>query len=158
MAPKTLFAAALAGLAFATPALAEIEVHDAYARASTMVSESGAAFMVIHNHGGPDDRLMSARADISERVELHTHLEDQNGVMRMVEVEDGFELPADGEILMERGGHHVMFLGLNEPMEQGDTFPLTLVFQQAGEVTIDVVVDLERLPEGHGGHDHGSDS
>lgn len=158
MAPKTLFAAALAGLALATPALAEIEVHDAYARASTMISESGAAFMVIHNHGGPDDRLMSARADISERVELHTHLEDQNGVMRMVEVEDGFELPTDGEILMERGGHHVMFLGLNEPMEQGDTFPLTLVFQQAGEVTIDVVVDLARMPEGHGGHDHGSDS
>jgi copper(I)-binding protein len=71
--------------------------------------------------------------------------------MRMGEVEDGFALPADGEIVMERGGHHVMFMGLTAPFEQGDTIPLTLIFETSGEVTLDVPVDLERTPEeGHG--------
>ncbi|MFO7914326.1 MAG: copper chaperone PCu(A)C, partial [Candidatus Krumholzibacteriales bacterium] len=71
----------------ALPAFADgIEVHDAYARASSMMSSSGAAFMVIHNDGGSDDHLVDARSDVADKVELHTHREDENGVMRMIHV------------------------------------------------------------------------
>lgn len=144
---RTILAAASAAL-FATTALAEIAVNDPYARSSNAMA--GAAFMTITNAGGTDDRLIDARADISKRVELHTHIEE-DGVMRMVHVEEGFELPADGAIEMKRGSYHVMFMGLNEPLEQGDTFPLTLVFESGTEMTIDVTVDNERM-DGMMGH------
>ena len=157
---STLLAAGLA-LAAALPATAEdaIAVMDPYARSSGMMANSGAAFMMIENRTGTDDRLVGASSDVAEKTELHTHKEDEMGVMRMIHVEEGFEIPAGGTLMMARGGHHVMFLGLSEPMEQGDTVTLTLEFEEAGEVTVEVPVDLERQPRhgmGHGaGHGTG---
>lgn len=155
---RTLSLAAF-GVTFALPALAcdGFGAHDPYARSSTMMSTSGAAFMVLHNHGTTDCRVVSARSDISERTELHTHIADANGVMRMVELEDGFPLPAGGEVLLQRGGNHVMFLGLNRPMEQGSVISVTLVFEDGAEATIDVPVDNQRQPGQQGSHgDHGA--
>lgn len=152
---RTFTAAAVAAL-FALPALAcdGFEVHDAYARTSTAMSQSGAAFMVLHNHGDTDCHIAGARSDIAARTELHTHREDAQGVMRMIHVEEGFALPADGEVILERGGHHVMFLGLSRTLAQGDVVDMTFVFADGAEKTVAVVVDLERQPEGHG-HSHG---
>jgi copper(I)-binding protein len=151
MSLKSSLLAACASLALVAPALGqEIEIHDPYARSASPMAKTGAAFMVIHNHGDTGDHLTGVESPVAQRVELHTHSE-KDGVMRMGEVEDGFALPADGEIVMERGGHHVMYMGLTAPFEQGDTIPLTLIFETSGEVTLDVPVDLERTPEeGHG--------
>ena len=154
MFTKTSLAAG-AALMLAMPAFADgIRVEDPYARVSAMMSSSGAAFMMIHNETGQADHLIDAKSDISAKVELHTHKEDADGVMRMIHVEEGFELPADGMIAMKRGGHHVMFLGLNQPLEHGDTVNVTLVFKNAGEVAIEVPVDLKRKPK-HGMMNHG---
>ncbi|MEL6233993.1 MAG: copper chaperone PCu(A)C [Pseudomonadota bacterium] len=134
-----LGASVMASLA-AFPAMADgITVEDAYARSSN--PRAGAAFMIIRNTGAAD-RLIAARADIARRVELHTHLEE-NGVMKMREV-IAIDLPTDSEVELKRGGLHVMFMGLSDPMEDGERFPLTLVFQSGDEVTIDVPVDLSR--------------
>ncbi|MEZ5714098.1 MAG: copper chaperone PCu(A)C [Paracoccaceae bacterium] len=155
MSFKTRLLAASAALFLAAPAFADgIMVHDAYARASAMMSTSGAAFMMIHNATGEDDRLIDAKSDIADRVELHTHQEDANGVMKMIHVEEGFPLPKDGMIAMQRGGNHVMFLGLKHPLEQGEIVPITLVFEKAGEVTVEVPVDLNRKPMGGMEMDH----
>lgn len=153
---KTILAAGAAAL-FALPAFAEnkIMIHDAYARASGMSAMAGAAFFEIMNKGDEDDRLVSARSDVSKRVELHTHEEDANGVMKMVEVEEGFAIPAGGTYVLKRGGDHVMFMGLNQPFEDGATVNVTLVFEKAGEMSVDIPVDLKRMPKGgHMGHDH----
>lgn len=134
-----LCASAVAGMV-AFPAMAgDITVEDAYARSSN--PRAGAAFMIIRNHGEAD-RLVEARADIARRVELHTHLEE-NGVMKMREV-PAIDLPADGSVELKRGGLHVMFMGLLEPMEEGESFPLTLVFESGEDLTIDVPIDLSR--------------
>ncbi len=145
----TLFAAATAALTLAGAAVADesIAVEDAYIRSSTPTSQTGAAFMVLNNQGAGDDRLIGARSDRAERVELHTHHEDANGVMKMMEVEEGFPVPAGQSHALQRGGDHVMFMGLTQPLEQGETVPLTLIFEKAGEIAIDVPVDLERQPD-----------
>lgn len=155
MISRAALAAVLA--AFALPALAEgVEVHDAYAIQAVPGGPSAAAFMVIHNHGGAPDHLIGVRSDIAARTELHTHIAGDDGVMQMVEVKEGFDLPTDGEILMQRGGDHVMFMGLNGPLEDGTVFPLTLIFENAGEVVVDVTVDLARMTEdGMGAMNHG---
>lgn len=151
---KTTFLAAALAVAIPAAVCAQsvIEVQDAYARSSGPSAVSGAAFMVLHNRGDMDDRLLTARSPVAERVELHTHIADDQGVMRMVEVEEGFALPADGEHVLARGGDHVMFLGITTPFEDGTMVPLTLTFEQAGDVTIEVPVDLQRMPESHGGN------
>lgn len=156
---STVLAGIFTAFSTATAIAGGIELHDAYARAASPMAQSGAAFMIIHNHGGPDDRLIAAASPIAQKVELHTHEEDDAGVMRMIHVEEGFDLPTDGEIVMERGGKHVMFMGLNESLEQGMTIPLTLIFEAAGEMTFDIEVDLEpRAGHGHGDdHDHDHD-
>ncbi len=153
---RTLSLAAAAALV-SLPALAceGVTVSDPFARASTIMAQSGAAFMILTNTGSEDCRVVGARSDISNRVELHTHLEDDQGVMRMVEIEGGFVVPAGGEYLLERGGDHVMFLGLNRPMAQGDTISVTLVFEDGGEFEFEVPVDMERMGAHGHGHSHG---
>ncbi|MEC8629985.1 MAG: copper chaperone PCu(A)C [Pseudomonadota bacterium] len=143
-------------MGFGAAAWAEgIVVEDAYARASTPTAKSGAAFMVLMNSSDQDDRLVAAKSDVAARVELHTHREIADGVMKMMEVEEGFAIPAGGTHMLARGGDHVMFMGLNEPFADGDTVAVTLVFEHAGEVAVEIPVDLNRKPEHGGGHGAG---
>lgn len=157
MSFKTTLLAAVAATALALPAAAEmakIMVDDAYARASTPMAKSGAAFMGLMNHSGEDDRLIAASSDVARKVELHTHIEDANGVMKMTHVEEGFEIPAGEMVMLERGGKHVMFMGLTEPFEQGKMIDVTLTFEKAGDVVVQIPVDVDRKPRAgaHGGH------
>lgn len=149
---KPLLAAALAAL-LATSALAQDGPHveDAYARAS---ANSGAIFLTIVNHSDQPDRLLSAASDVAERVELHTHKEDANGVMQMLQVEEGFAISGGGTYKLDRGGDHIMLMGLTRPLAQGDTVTLTLTFERGEVVTLDVPVDNDRKPEAHGAMDH----
>jgi len=153
MSLKSNLLACAVAFALPFPALAgDISVEDAYARVSTAMAASGAAFMTLVNAGPADDRLVAASSDVAERVELHTHVQDANGVMSMIEVKEGFPVPAGGRHELKRGGDHVMFLGLTRPLHQGDVVTLTLDFEQAGEMTVEVPVDLTRdAPRGMGG-------
>ncbi len=126
------------------PSLAEISVEGAYARAAGPSAKTGAAFMVIRNDGESEDRLVSVLSDASARVELHTHVDQGDGVMRMMEVEEGFAIPSGGIRSLVRGGDHVMFMGLNEPWRHGDLIPVTLVYERAGNIELEIEVDLQR--------------
>lgn len=128
---------------------AEISISDPYARVSRPGAPTGAAFMIITNTGSTDDRLLSASSDVSQRVELHRHEDQGDGVMRMVEIEGGIPLPAGATHVMKRGGDHVMFMGLTETLEQGGEVMVTLTFEQAGDMKITIPVDNERQPK-HG--------
>ncbi|AWD21274.1 copper chaperone PCu(A)C [Fuscovulum blasticum] len=138
---------------------AQIHVMDPYARTMGGIGASGAAFFMLHNMGTTDDRLVGARADVAQRVELHTHVMNAEGVMSMVEVKDGFPVPAGGTHELKRGADHVMLMGLTRELKQGDSFPLTLVFESGAEITVDVPVDNDRKPA-EGGMDmtHGAPS
>ncbi len=152
---STLFTA-VATLGLATSAFAaDVMVKDAYARSAGKTAKTGAAFMMIMNHGSENDRLIDVTSDVAKRVELHTHKENGDGVMQMLHVEEGFAIPAGEMHPLKRGGDHVMFMGLNQPFEQGDMIPVTLVFEKAGEVTVEIPVDLERKPA-EGGMSHGT--
>ena len=153
--PKLFLTAA--AVAFAMPTFAgDISIKDPYARVSTMMSKSGAAFMVIANSSGADDRLVSVASDVADRVELHTHKAGADGVMQMVEVPEGFAVPAGGQHVLQRGGDHVMFMGLHRSLAQGDVVTVTLTFEKAGDVVLDIPVDLTRaeapMQMMHGGH------
>lgn len=153
---RFISAAVCAAVLTALPASAGIEITDPYARAASPSAMAGAAFMQITNTGDSADRLVAARSDAAARVELHTHLIDANGVARMVEVAEGFAIAPGETLMLMRGGNHVMLMGLTRPLNQDDTVTVTLVFEQAGEITLDMPVDLNRQPAmSHGAMSHG---
>ncbi|MEP4196748.1 MAG: copper chaperone PCu(A)C [Aliishimia sp.] len=152
MALKTLALAAATTL-LTLPALAgdrNIMIKDPYVRSG---AKTGAAFFTIMNHSDSDDRLIGVTSDVAPRVELHTHLEDANGVMKMREIQGGIAIPAGGMHQLKRGADHVMFMGLSDRMEQGATVHVTLSFEKAGDVMVEIPVDNERQDKGgHSGH------
>jgi len=142
----TLLAAAIAAVS-ALPAVAEgIMVKDAYARAATPFAKTGAAFMMIMNHSDQDDRLINATAGVAKRVELHTHKDMGEGVMQMMHVPEGFTVAAGEMLMLQRGGKHVMMMGLTETFDQDKVIEITLTFEKAGELVVEVPVDLTRKP------------
>lgn len=155
---RRTFAAGIAALGLMASQLiaGEILIEDAYARTSTPSSKTGAAFMVIRNTGSEADRLIAAETDVAARAELHTHKEDANGVMRMMEVEGGIPVPGEGMHHLRRGGDHIMLMGLSRALEQGEMLDVTLTFEKAGEITLQIPVDRERKPD-HGRMDHSND-
>lgn len=124
-------------------------VSDSYARSTGPLAKAGAAYMKIMNHSKKDDRLISVYSDIAKKTELHTHLKSDNGVMKMMHIDQGIEIGAMKEHALVRGGEHIMFMGLKEPFENGKIIPVTLLFEKAGEVNIEVVVDQKRKEKKH---------
>lgn len=144
MTLKKLVAAAFsvvltAGVAFA----GDIQIEDAYARAASPVAKTGAAFMHISNNSDIDDTLIAVITDAARKPELHTHI-IEDGIAKMREVEGGMVIPAGGTTVLKRGGLHIMLMGLTKPLLHGETVTLTLVFENSGEMTIEVPVDNER--------------
>jgi len=136
-------------------AMKSVAVTGAWARAS--VGRNGAAFLTLTNHGKAEDRLVAAEADVSKRVELHTHIRDGN-IMRMRQV-DHIAVASGKTVTLKPGGLHVMFLGLTRKLKKGESFPLTLVFEKAGKMKITVPVKGigamkggDAMHKGHGGH------
>lgn len=158
MSFTTKLIAALAVTTFAIPAFADsIMIKDAYVRTAMKGAKSGAAFMQIMNHSDTDDRLVSVASEVAKKVELHTHMDMGEGVMKMMHVEEGFVIPAGGMHGLSRGGDHVMFMGLTKDMIQGESVEVTLTFEQAGNMVVQIPVDLERQDHGamkHGNMDH----
>ena len=130
-----------------------IHIEHPWARASLGMAKAGAAYMVLTNEGSVADRLISASSDVAETVELHTHMMD-DGVMRMRQVE-AIDVDPGTPSVLEPGGLHVMLIGLKQQLVAGESFPMTLTFEQAGEVTVEVAV--EAMGSNMGGHDHNHD-
>jgi copper(I)-binding protein len=113
----------------------------------------GGGYMGITNNGTAPDRLVEVRVTDIPRIELHLSETDANGIARMTK-QDGIALPAGATVLLQPGGLHVMFMGLNgDPFEVGEEINATLVFEAAGEV--EVIFNVEaRSADDHSGMDH----
>lgn len=133
-----LIAAALLFSAAAQAQAQEIAVSNPYAFATHPKAKTGAVFMSIANDGAAPDRLIGVSSDVAEKTELHTMNMD-GGIMRMRRVE-AYDLPPGEEILLAPMGKHVMLINLKNPLETGETFPLTLDFEQHPDITIEVEV------------------
>lgn len=143
---KTIAFAAIATLlpiaAFAHDGM---HVNDVYARSANPMT--GAVFMQLENHSDMACNLQGVASDVAERVELHSHTEE-DGIMKMGKIKGGIDIPAHETHMMNRGSDHVMLLGLTRPLKDGDTFDLTLDFGDCGTETVSATLDNERN-DGH---------
>jgi copper(I)-binding protein len=91
--------------------------------------------LTIRNNGSVADHLSGGRTPVAERVEVHqTRL--VNGQREMDFLPNGLGVPPQTTLLLEPGTYHVMLVGLRQDLAQGQTIPLTLIFDRAGEVTV----------------------
>ncbi len=116
-----------------------IRVDQGFARATMGKQMHGAAYVQIENQGKTDDALVSASSPAAAKVELHT-MSMEGDVMKMRAL-DQLEIKAGQKIEMKPGaGHHLMLMGLKNPLKAGDSFPLTLNFRKAGKVETQITV------------------
>jgi copper(I)-binding protein len=150
------------------PAAADVLVLGAWARATAAKMDGmdsmaeatpepgvlygpSAVYMTLENRGAAADRLVAARTDVAEVVEIH-ETQMENDVMRMRPLEDGLEIAAGQRVALEPGGYHIMLLDLPRDLLPGEAIALTLVFESGAELVIGAPVRaLDAMPMMHGG-------
>ncbi len=131
----------LAGLASAADyKLGALEIDRPWARATAPTAPAGGGFLTIVNKGTTGDRLVSARSPVAQTSEIH-EMKMEGNIMRMRELDKGLEIPAGGTVTLAPGGFHVMLMGLKAPLQQGTKVPLTLVFEKAGSIDVELSVE-----------------
>ncbi|WP_447788155.1 copper chaperone PCu(A)C [Pseudomonas farris] len=132
---------------------AELEIAHPWSQELPPNAPTVAAYFVIHNSGKTADRLLSVDSPIAGVAELHEHVK-QNDLMKMQQV-PSVEIPAGGEATFAPMAYHVMLLELKDRslLSDGKRFPLTMHFEKAGDVTVDVAVQ-KKAPDGMQEHMH----
>ena len=103
----------------------------------------------MKNTGTTPDRLMSASSPAAGAVQVH-QMKMEGNIMRMRELDGPLEIKPGETVTLAPGGLHLMMLGLKEPLKQGENVPLTLVFEKAGKVDVELaVVAMGATPDHH---------
>lgn len=86
---------------------------------------------------GPSDRLIGARTEAAASIQIHDTVDNDDGTTGMQHL-DFLELPEDDELVLEPGGYHLMLIGVDR-LRVGDEIEVTLIWEQAGEMTLEAV-------------------
>jgi len=100
--------------------------------------DNSAIYLVIDNPTSEAETLLGAATDVAASTELHRSTME-NGMM-MMEAQEKVFIDARSKVVFEPGGLHVMLVGLKQDLRAGDTIRLTLNFEKAGDITLDVPV------------------
>jgi copper(I)-binding protein len=144
--------AVMRGLLVVLPAVAlaqqsGIRIEQAWSRAA-MQDGTGVVYLTITDNGAPD-RLVSVSTPVAAKAELHESFTEQ-GVAKMRAV-PALPVTPDKPVTFEPGGYHIMLVSLKQALKEGDSFPVTLDFEHAGQLTATVTVRGMRsgMPVGH---------
>jgi hypothetical protein len=110
---------------------------DAWIRATPPGVETAAGYVTVENNAEPD-RLVDAHSDAARQVEIHTTVQ-QDGLLKMVRLE-ALAISSGRPTMLEPGGNHIMFIGIQKPFAPGDTVAVTLVFERAGAIELEFAV------------------
>ena len=100
--------------------------------------DNSAAYMQIENNGSDDVVIVDASSDVAEMVEVHeSQMED--GMMHMEHMHE-LAIPAGETVSLEPGGYHVMLMHPEQELAPGDTFSVTLHFDELDDIELEVTV------------------
>jgi copper(I)-binding protein len=129
-----------------------LEVSGPWTRATAPTARAGGGYLTITNRGTAPDRLIAARSSVSDKVEIH-EMKMEGSVMRMRALEKGLEIPPGATVTLAPGGFHIMFMELRSPLAKGAKVPATLVFEKAGAVDVEFLVqDIGAVQPSHSRH------
>jgi copper(I)-binding protein len=122
-----------------TITLGDLQISGPFTRATLPNAPVGAGYLTITNTGSSDDRLVSANSPAAGVTQIH-EMKMEGDVMKMAELPDGLVIPAGGSVSLTPGGFHIMFMQLKQSFAEGSTVPVTLVFEKAGSIDLELAV------------------
>lgn len=150
MSYSLMFKSVLCGAAIflSSSALASVEVTNAYVRATIPGTQVSSAYMELHNKAAEGIKLVAAKSEISDQVEIHQHLME-GGMMKMRQVES-LSIAANSSTVLQPSGYHLMIFNLKAPLKDGEKVKLTLVFDNETEKLITVpITSIKRKKAKH---------
>lgn len=115
--------------------IADLEIKHPHAKAPLKKARVTGGYLTITNNGTTADTLIAVKVDFADKAELH-EMKMDGDVMKMRELEHGVTIPAGETATLISGGNHIMFMGLNEELKEGDKRKGVMVFEKAGEVEV----------------------
>ncbi len=125
--------------------IGNLSIDDVWTRTG-QPGQVSAAFLEVKNNGAAD-KIVSAHCDCAKATELHD-MKTADGKMLMIQV-PAMAVPANGELKLKPGSYHIMLIGLNRPLVAGETLPIKLKFEKAGEVTVQAKIKDRAAHMGH---------
>ncbi len=113
----------------------DLEIMHVQARATPPGAMTTGGYLIIRNHGSVEDTLIGASATFAGKTEVH-EMKMEGKIMKMRRLEEGLLIPAGGEVRLESGSYHLMFMRLQQALKPGESYQGTLEFANAGEVEI----------------------
>lgn len=146
---KHLYVAAVLALA-ATAASAQVQVRDAWARATLQGQTATGAFMTLTAPDGA--KLVGVSTPVAGHSEVHEMVMD-GSVMKMRPV-PALELPAGRNVELKPGGYHLMLMDLKRTLKAGEKISLELRFETRERKLVTLPLEIEvaaRAPSGAAG-------
>lgn len=133
----------------------ELKIETPYAFATTTNAKTGAAFMMIKNPNKKHDNLINAWSNIAEHTEIHQNLIDPDDGKMMMRKIPALNIPKKRSVSLDPKGYHIMFINLKQPLKTGTEIPLTLSFENSGDITINIpVIAAGTKPDTHSHANH----
>lgn len=123
--PKQMVVVALVSLALSAHAIAQVAVDEPWVRGTVAQQKATGAFMKLT--AASNARLVAASSPVAGVVEIHEMAMDNN-VMKMRQI-SGLELPVGKAVELKPGSYHVMLMDLKQQLKEGESVPITLVFE-----------------------------
>jgi copper(I)-binding protein len=120
--------------------LGALEIKHPWARATPKGAAVAGGYLRLVNTGTAPDRLVGGTVANAAKFEIH-EMKVVNGVMQMRPVTQGLEIKPGETLELKPGSYHLMFVDLKAPFEQGKRVKGTLVFEKAGTVEVEYVVE-----------------
>ena len=152
-----MLTAAFGALMLVSPAFAhgfkggDLEIGHPFIPTPPAVAMTAGGYLKITNTGTAEDTLIGVESAVAEKTEVHTTEMDADGVARMIHV-PSLTVPAGETLAFERGGYHIMFMGLKQELKEGELVPGTLIFEKAGRIDVEFSIDAPKEGEDHTGH------
>jgi copper(I)-binding protein len=119
-----------------------LEIRRPWARTASPGASEAAGFFGLANKGDVPDRLLAAESPGASRVEIHA-IKVVGGDITMRPLEQGLAVPPNTALTLQPRGYHLMLLGLKAGLAKGSRVPVTLVFEKAGRIAIELGVEDE---------------
>lgn len=118
----------------------DLVITQAWTRATPNGAKIGGGYLTIENKGSAPDRLVGGSTDAAAKLEVH-EMGMKDGVMTMRPLDNGLTIDPGKTVKLAPGGYHLMMFDLKNPLKQGETVPITLKFEKAGEVKVTLSVE-----------------
>jgi len=130
--------AGLLWAAMASAADPAIKIDKAWARATMQPGATGVVFLTLSNSGPAADRLVGVSSPVAAEAGLHIMV--MEGTVMQMRPVDALDVKPGDSIQFKPGGLHIMLTNLKQALKQGEHFPLTLDFEKAGRIEVEVTV------------------